>query len=92
MNYESNTFGMDIILAVTAIEEPISYPHNVSGQKFDSEFVKSMVSKEEETDYFLSQYYGGSVKRKYTDVEKTCLIRELEATENIIVKFPEENN
>ena len=92
MNYETNTFGMDVILAVTGFGEPFIYPKNISRLPLNEEFVQSMTERESEEEGFLSRFYNRSIQKSYTDVHKICSVRELEMDidDSIIVKKCEE--
>jgi len=95
MNYETNTFGMDVMLALISKGEPY-----VLGKKeqmsqmapVNETFLQSKISLEEEQTKFLMEYYDFKMEQKFTNFHKVCKIRELnpEPYEEIIVKKNEE--
>lgn len=94
MNYETNTFGMDMILAVTGLGEPYIFPKNTLGLNFTEEFIECMTKRENEAEYLTSVYYNQFFWKNYTFMHKVCSIRELvEAPEEqIIVKKCEDED
>jgi len=58
MNYETNTFGMDVLFSITGKGEP--YLQNAPQQEspMNENFVQIMAKREEEAAYFLSEYYS----------------------------------
>ncbi len=94
MNYEHNSFGMDIILAITSKDEPCA-----NGMKplsgVNEGFLDALHSKEQEGNYFLSSYYGVSLKPNTVDADRVCRVKEIleledEEEDEIIVKKYEE--
>jgi len=78
MNYETNTFGMDVLYSLTAKGEPyLQYPLHQENQ-INENFVQTMAQREEETDQFLSEYYELNVEKRYAKLDKICRIKELE--------------
>jgi len=94
MNYEENTFGMDMILAISAIGEPYLLPPSSQKQQSDVGFIQTMTQQEKEGAHFLSSYYNQVLQKKYADMEKTCLIREINSNEDESICVPkcEENS
>ena len=96
MNYETNTFGMDVMFALTAKGEPYLTRPSEDECTINENFIQNMSKKEEETDIFLSTYYGVNVERRYSLYSKICRIKELEAEaelepdDEIIVKKDED--
>jgi len=92
MNYEINTFGMDIVSAILEVDEPKLNNELKISEQLNPEFVENMVSKETEAFDFLSQFYNYSLCPKYTNLHKVCTIRELKVEEedDIIVKKDED--
>jgi len=79
MNYETNTFGMDVLYSITAKGEPyLKYPLHQENQVNES-FIQTMVQREDETDKFLSEYYESHVEKRYRNRSKICGIKELKA-------------
>lgn len=86
MNYETNTFGIDVILTPTSLGEPFVQARNLSGFSINEEFIELMTQRETEADYFTSLYYDQSIRKNYTDIHQTCGIKELNIhTEDFIV-------
>jgi len=78
MNYETNTFGMDVLYSITAKGEPyLQYPLHQEAQ-VNENFIQTMIKLEEETDKFLSEYYESNVEKRYSQFNKICRIKELE--------------
>ncbi len=92
MNYEINTFGMDIVSAIIEADEPQFIKGHSMFEQLSPEFVENMVSKETEAFDFLAQFYNYSLCPKYTNLHKVCTIRELKVIEDddIIVKKDED--
>ncbi len=94
MNYETNTFGMDVIFALKAKGEPYLVNPKYIDTKINDIFVQNMAKKENEADRFLSEYYDTNVEKRYTNHSKLCKIRELdmqvEVDDDIIVKKDED--
>lgn len=80
MNYEDSVFGMDIIFAITAADEPYVMPKVKLNQELNNEFINLMSSQEGEIDYFVSNFYDQSIKRNYTNFHKTCMLKEIKYT------------
>jgi len=57
MNYETNTFGMDVLFSITGKGEPYLQNSSVHENPMNENFVQIMAKREEETAYFLSEYY-----------------------------------
>ena len=78
MNYETNSFGMDVLYSITAKGEPyLKYPLHEEKQVNES-FVQDMIRIEGETGRFLSEYYESNVEKRYCELDKICRIKELE--------------
>jgi len=93
MNYETNTFGMDVMFALTAKGEPYMMDPKYRETTINETFVQNMSKKEEETDMFLSMYYDVNLEKRYSYYDKICQIKELEAKledDDIIVKKDED--
>jgi len=95
MNYEINTFGLDVVITVSQPEEPDFIKDPIILEKLNPEFVSNMVTREVEADMFLSQYYNFSLRHTYTNLDKVCTIKELQVIEeeyddSIIVKKDED--
>lgn len=95
MNYETSTFGMDVIMAFISISEPYLLKEKAS-DPINEDFLQTMTLKEQEVDYFLSEFYDLSVQKKYTNYHSICSIKEInqeeEYDETIIVKKYEEES
>jgi len=96
MNYETNTFGMDVMLALVSKGEPYVLSKNEQmGQvaQVNENFLQSMIAQEEEQNKFLLEYYDFQKEQRFTNFHKVCKIRELNPPNNeedIIVKKHEE--
>lgn len=97
MNYETNTFGMDVMLALVSKGEP--YVLSKIEQKsqlapVNETFLQNMISQEEEHNKFLMEYYDFQIEQKFTNFHKVCKIREInpEINDEIIVKKNEEES
>lgn len=77
MNYETNTFGIDIVFCVSGVAEPYSDARSVSSLKLDADFVRNMVMQESQTHHFLSTFYDFYIQPRYTNLSKTCKIKDL---------------
>ena len=95
MNYETNTFGMDVIFALKAKGEPYLVNPKYIDTKINDTFVQNMTKKEDEADRFLSEYYSSSVEKRYANYSKICKIKELDmriqVEDDIIVKKDEDS-
>lgn len=78
MNYETNTFGIDMVFCVSGVAEPYSDVKSMSSLKLDADFVRNMVMQESQTHHFLSTFYDFYIQPKYTNLSKTCKIKDLE--------------
>ena len=58
MNYETNTFGMDVLFSIKGKGEV--YQQNPPNQEspMNESFVQIMAKREEEAAYFISEYYS----------------------------------
>jgi len=94
MNYETNTFGMDMIYALKAKGEPYLVNPKYVETTINETFLQKMCKREEEASHFLSMYYETDVERRYANYEKVCRIKELGPEhvddEEIIVKKDED--
>lgn len=81
MNYESNTFGMDVIIAIISQDEPYMLAENDENpvKKLNESFIQEMATRESEADYFLSIFYDQSVERRYTNINNVCHIKEIDS-------------
>jgi hypothetical protein len=78
MNYETNSFGMDVLYSITAKGEPyLKYPVNEE-KHVNENFVQNMIKIEDETEQFLSEYYESHVEKRYCYLDKICRVKELE--------------
>lgn len=93
MNYETNAFGMDIIMAVISEEDPSIYfekenPIHPKGSVSQG-FLKNVMDKHQEKQYFLNTFYDISLPSYYPDEDKICRIKDL-SDESIQIKKIEE--
>jgi len=78
MNYETNSFGMDVLYSITAKGEPyLKYPLHEE-KHVNENFVQNMIKIEKETDQFLSEYYESNLEKRYCHFDKICRIKEVE--------------
>jgi hypothetical protein len=77
MNYETNTFGMDVIMAILDKNEPYLHEQGSLKDKMNESFIKEMIARESEAEYMLSTFYNESVQKKYTDMDRVCHIKEV---------------
>jgi len=95
MNYENNSFGIDIVMAILDKGEPYLDFMKALELQMNDEFIEEMGKKEEEKQYFLSSYYNTSYSQQYSNMDKICKIREMsicdEDDEDIIVKKYEDD-
>ena len=96
MNYETNTFGMDVVLAITAKGESYLRP-KTSCVSLNENFLENRIIQEEEASNLLTVYYNLFIQQKYMNQHRTCTIRELGYTDDdedngdtIIIKKDEE--
>lgn len=95
MNYEHNSFGMDLVFAITSKEEPLASGIRPAA-RVNEAFIEALNAKEQQGNYFLSSYYGVSLNSNSMNMDKVCRIKELseleeeEEDEPIIVKKYEE--
>lgn len=88
MNYQSNTFGMDIIFAILAVdEESLAAQHRLN-HEINQDFIQQRMDEEIEVESFLSQFYNQPISKIYTNFDRICTIREilLEEDDCIVVK------
>jgi len=93
MNYETNSFGMDVLYSITAKGEPyLEYPLHEEKQ-VNENFVQNMIKIEKETDQFLSEYYESNVEKRYCFLDKICRIKKVEVKQedDICVKEKSED-
>lgn len=81
MNYETNTFGMDVILALISKDEPYLPKHGSLMDQINESFVNEMIARENEAEYLLSVFYNESIQKKYTNKERVCHIKEISPQE-----------
>jgi len=74
MNYETNTFGMDLIIAITSKSEPYFGKEKVS---VNQSFLDFKTGLETEACSFLIEYYQTLLQGKYKNQDKICIIKEL---------------
>jgi len=55
MNYEMNTFGMDVVFSITEKGEPYLQSQET---QMNEVFLQTMAKRKEETLYFLSEFYS----------------------------------
>ncbi len=55
MNYEMNTFGMDVVFSITDKGEPVLQSQE---SQMNEVFLQTMEKRKEETQYFLSEFYS----------------------------------
>ena len=89
MNYESNTFGMDVVVAITAKGEPYVRP-KADSSYLNKEFLSNRINQEEETSYLMTMYYNLYIEHTYKNQHRMCTIRELEKSD--IEEEEEEND
>lgn len=77
MNYETNTFGMDVIIAIVAKGEPYLPSQKNLTDKLNESFIQEMIVRENEAEYLLSTFYNEKIQKKYTDMNKMCHIKEI---------------
>jgi len=77
MNYENNSFGLDILIVILAKGEPYKDNTEGFGDELGEDFLQLMTAKEKETEYFLSTYYNMSIFQQYTNLDKICQVKEL---------------
>jgi len=77
MNYENNSFGIDMIISIVAKGEPFMDQHESKEDEISSEFILNMTEKEKESEYFLNSYYSTSFLWEYTNLSRICKIKEL---------------
>ena len=77
MNYETNTFGMDIVWSILSKEDPYLTQETNLFDKINEGFIQEMAGRENEADYFLSVFYNQSIQKRYTNINKICTIKEL---------------
>ena len=77
MNYETNTFGMDVLYSITAKGEPYLQQSLHQEAQVNENFIQTMIKVEEETDQFLSEYYESHVEKRYSQFNRICHIKEL---------------
>ena len=77
MNYETNTFGMDVIIAVVSKNEPYLPKQENLTAKLNESFIREMVVRETEAEYLLSTFYKETLQKKYTNMDKVCQIKEI---------------
>jgi hypothetical protein len=77
MNYENNSFGIDMIISIVAKGEPFMVQHESKEDEINSEFLLNMTEKEKESEYFLNSYYSTSFIWEYTNLSRICKIKEL---------------
>lgn len=79
MNYEANTFGIDVIIAIISKSEPYLPKQENLTDKLNENFIRDMIAKESEAEYFLSAFYNETLQKRYTNMDKTCQVKEIPA-------------
>jgi len=95
MNYENNSFGIDIVIAILDKGDPYLDGVKSLEQQINGVFIQSMETKEDEIQYFLSSYYNISIAPHYSNLDKICKVREVEfsdSDDDIIVKKYEDED
>lgn len=77
MNYETNTFGMDIVMAIIVANEPYLPKQINLGEEMSENFMREMIARESEAEYLLSSYYDEPIQKQYTNIDKICQIKEI---------------
>jgi len=94
MNYETNTFGMDIIMAIVEKGEPVLGSNIIKSSSIDQSFRQMMSVYEKEASSFLSTFYNHYIQCYYTNLDKICTLKQLGPQQDddcIIVKKCEED-
>lgn len=81
MNYETNTFGMDVILAIVSQNDPYLPKKDALVDQMNESFIKEMIARESEAEYLLSVFYNVSIQKKYTNKDRVCQIKEIPSEE-----------
>lgn len=79
MNYETNTFGMDVIIAIVSKDEPYLPKQENLTDKLNESFIREMIARESEAEYLLSAFYNETIQKRYTNMDKVCQIKEIPA-------------
>ena len=95
MNYETNTFGVDLIIAITAKSEPYFAKERNLSSEISQNFVDFQTGLESQASYFLIEYYQTMIYGRYKYMNKICTIKELSLEEEkddieIIIKKDED--
>jgi len=93
MNYETNTFGMDIIIAIVEKGEPMLSSKRIQNQCIDESFRQMMSIQEKEASDFLSTFYNQFIQCHYTNLHKICTLKKISPQQDddcIIVKKDED--
>jgi len=76
-SYEKGVFGWNIFATVVAKQKAFIDSDKYLGNKISSDFIRGMSIKEQEIAHFLSLYYNENFEQRYTNIHKTCLIKEI---------------
>lgn len=87
MNYETNTFGMDLIIAVTSKSEPYFSKEKTA---MNQSFLNFRTELESEANDFLIEFYQTLLRGKYVNCERVCTIKELSMEEEQMENNAEE--
>lgn len=80
--YENGIPGFVFIGAVAGGKKPsLQAPRLIEGLRTNKEFIETMKGREKEKAEFLEKYYALKTEQKYTNLDKVCRIREIEADE-----------
>ena len=58
MNYETNSFGMDVLFSIKAQSTPYSKTFMPQETEINELFIQDLTQRNKEAEYFLSEYYS----------------------------------
>jgi len=91
MNYETNSFGMDVLFSIKAQGEPYLRDSVPQETQINELFMRNEVQRKEEAAYFLSEYYSSGFEipseepEEEEEEENKCLFLKEEEEEYSVV-------
>lgn len=81
MNYETRTFGMDVILAIISQDEPYPPKKDNLVDQMNESFIREMIVRESEAEYLVSIFYNENIQKMYTNKDKVCRVKDISSEE-----------
>jgi len=83
MNYQNNTYGTDLLLAITSLGEPYLDQKKHFQSELSESFIQTKINQEMEAQYLMSEYYDTNITSYYSNLYRVCTLRELDTNRSI---------